>query len=86
MSNINIELTEIIASIAHLDNVLCRAARHATDDGIISITVDPLVFQAIANARPQAVIRNRIDLAGVIIRKDHGLIDTTQPEIKKRAS
>lgn len=80
----SVNFTEIIAAIATLDNVLSRVAH--TDDGIIAITVDPRVFHAlVAEARGRPVRGNRLELAGIIVRKDHGLTDATQPEIKKRA-
>lgn len=78
-------LTEFIALVAHMDNMLSAAAR--TDDGVVSITLDPSAFNLVAQARYSGVKKglNRIELAGIIIRKDHGLNDKTQPEIKKRA-
>lgn len=80
-------LTEFIALVAHMDNMLSAASR--ADDGVVSITLDPSAFNLVAQARYGAggVMKgaNRLEIAGIIVRKDHGLKDTTQPEIKKRA-
>lgn len=80
-------LTEFIGLVARMDTMLSASAR--TDDAIVSITLDPSAFDLVAQARYGAggVMKghNRLELAGIIVRKDHGLTDTTQPEIKKRA-
>jgi hypothetical protein len=77
-------LTAVIAAIAHLDNALSRET--GRNEALISITLDKRAFDAIVasatNGRPHS--SNRTEIAGVVVRKATpvGRGDRDQPEIK----
>lgn len=80
----NANITEVIAAVAHLDNLLSRLG--GCDDGVVAITIDPQAFQRLLEHHPRAThAGNRFEIAGVVIRKGvpTGRGDGDQPEIRR---